>query len=468
MASITSLGAGSGIFSSDLVSQLVEAERAPAKTRLDSRQATTESKISAFGALRSALEAMKTPMDALASDDGLRAFSSSSSSEGVVGVSIDAASAQRGSYQVNVTQLAQSQSLASGEYADRDTTGFGSGTLSLSVGGETTEITIDSSNNTLDGIAKAINDSGAAVSAGVVDTGTGYRLVLSSQESGTDNTIELSVSGDADGNDSDSSGLSSFTFNGTTQNLTETVEAKNAQLEVNGIAITRSSNTVEDVIDGVTFDLKSAGTSTVAVTEDSQAVADRVQAFVDKYNAFQDAVRKTSGYNATSGQGGILNGDATVRGIQSDLRGLLTSIPDGMDGSPVRMLADIGLSTDPSTGKLEFDEDKFKEQLADYPDSVSQLFQGSDGSVGIASQLSDRLENILSSNGALSARTDGLNDTLSDIAEQREDLARRIESYEQRLISQFSAADSLISQIQSTGNYVTQQLASLSPQNNQQ
>ena len=106
--------------------------------------------------------------------------------------------------------------------------------------------------------------------------------------------------------------------------------------------------------------------------------------------------------------------------------------------------------------------------MADYPDSVSQLFQGSDGSVGIASQLSDRLENILSSNGALSARTDGLNDTLSDIAEQREDLARRIESYEQRLISQFSAADSLISQIQSTGNYVTQQLASLSPQNNQQ
>lgn len=464
---ITSLGAGSGIFSADLVDQLVNAERRPAEVRLNQQQQTTESKISAYGALRSAIEALRSPMETLSSSEGLKAFSANSSNESVAGVSIDPNFANRGNYSLNITQLAQAQSLASGEFSDRDSAPLGTGTLTFNVGGVSTDITIDESNNTLEGVASAINDANAGVSAGIVDTGSGYRLVLSSNESGISNAIQVSVSGDGDGSDTDTGGLSRFAFDGTTSNLTETVQAKDAQLEVNGIAITRSSNIVEGVVDGVTFDLKSTGISSVSVARDSDAVAGRVQEFVDKFNALQDVIKKYSGFDSASGRGGVLSGDSTIRSIQSDLRGLLTTIPEGLEGSPVRMLGDIGIATDPSTGKLEFDQAKFKQQLDDNPGAVSALFAERDGVDGIAGRTLDRLEGFLSSNGSLSNRTDGLNKTLSNIQDQRDQLELRIASYEERLINQFSAADSLIAQIQSTGNFVSQQLAAIAPRSNQ-
>lgn len=457
MASISSIGVGSGIFSADLVDQLVQAERLPTETRLDQRQQTAQTKISAYGVLRSALEALKTPMEQLASADGLKAFTASSSNDDI-GVTIDQGAASRGNYSVNVTQLAQAQSLASNVYADKDTTAVGTGTLTLNVGGESTDITVDGSNNTLQGLADAINDAGAGVSAGVVDTGSGYRLVLSSDESGTANEIEVNVTGG-------SGGLDQFAYNGTTQNLEQTVEAKDALLEVNGIAITRSSNTIEDVVDGVTFEVTGTGTSTVKVEQDSSAVADRVQEFVDKFNALQDAIKRVSGFDADSGVGSVLSGDSTVRNIQSEARSLLTTIVPGLEDSPVRMLADIGIKTDPSTGKLEFDQDTFVEKLEAHPAEVSTLFSDPDGDGGIAEQAVSMVEDMLASDGALASRTEGLNNDLDRIQDQREALELRIESFRERLVSQFSAADSLIAQLQSTGSYVAQQLAAIAPQN---
>ncbi|MGF2684956.1 flagellar filament capping protein FliD [Marinobacter sp. DUT-3] len=466
MASITSLGAGSGIFSSDLLDQLVNAERKPTEARLDQRQQRTETRISAYGAIRSAMEEMRTSMEKLSSPEGMKAFSSSSSNESVAGVSVDALAANRGSYSLNVTQLAQSQSLASGAFADRDTTTVGSGTLTLDVGGVTTDITVDGSNNTLEGLAASINDANAGVSAGVVDTGSGFRLVLSAEESGIENSVKVSVTDD-DGNNTDTSGLSQFVFDGTTSNLEETVAARDAQLEVNGIAISRPTNTVEGVVDGVTFDLKSEGTSTVKIERDADAVAENVQAFVDKFNAFQDMVDKVSGFDPESGQGSVLTGDSTIRNIQSDLRRMLTEIPPGLENSPVRMLADVGIKTDPSTGKLEFDQARFKEQLDAHPEAMTALFAEKDGVEGIAERTVNVVSNFLASDGALATRTEGLNGDLEKIQEQRDRLEMRLEALEERLFNQFSAADSLIAQLNSTGDFVSQQLAALAPKSNQ-
>jgi len=462
MASISSLGAGSGIFSNDLVNQLVEAERAPTETRLNRREAETQSKISAFGKIRSALEALKGPMEDLSKSDSMKSYTASSSSEGVVGVTLDSAKANRGNYSVDVQQLARAQSLASTEQADRDTTAMGTGTLTLNVGGNSTDITIDSSNNTLQGIADAINDANAGVSAGIVDTGSGYRLVMSSDESGTANEISVSVADD-DGNNTDTGGLSRFAFDGTTSNMEETVAAKDAILDINGITVTRSSNTIENVVDGVTFNVASTGTSTVKVDQDPGAVADKVQAFVDKFNALQDQIKNVAGYNSVSEEGGVLSGDATIRGLQNDLRQQLTNIPSGLENSPIRMLADVGIKTDPGTGKLQFDQAAFKEKLQENPEAMTALFADSDQGEGIATQMVASAERFLGSDGLLSNRTDGLNATLQDIQDQRDDLADRIASYEERLISQFTAADRLISQIQSSGNYVQQQLAAMAP-----
>ncbi|ERS85095.1 hypothetical protein Q667_17735 [Marinobacter sp. C1S70] len=464
MAAISSLGAGSGIFTNDLVNQLIEAERAPTEMRLDRRESETQAKISAYGRIRSALEALRSPMEALSKSDSMSAYTASSSNESVVRVNVESSEANRGSYNLDVKQLARAQSLASTEFTDRDTTPVGTGTLTLNVGGNATDIVIDESNNTLEGIAEAINGANAGVSAGIVDTGSGYRLVMSSDESGTANEISISVA-DNDSNDIDMSGLSQFVFDGVTSNMQQTVAAKDAILDINGIEVTRSSNTVEGVVDGVTFTLTETGTSTVKIAQDPDEVTGRVQAFVDKFNTLQDQVKSVAGYNPASERGGVLNGDSAIRAIQSELRQMLTSVPTGLEDSPVRMLADIGITTDPSSGKLEFDQTKFKEQLKANPDGVTALFSESESGDGIARQMVDSVEKFLASDGTLANRTEGLSKTLERIEDERFELDDRIASYEERLIRQFSAADQLISQIQSTGNYVQQQLAALAPQN---
>lgn len=280
MATVTSLGAGSGIFSADFVDKLVEAERVPTEMRLDNKEQLLQARISAFRALKSAMSAMKSPLEVLKSGDAFEAFTTKTSNEAVAGVSIADKCVSRGSYSLNVTQLAQRQSLASVNVTDKNTTTYGTGTLTLNVGGVSTEVTIDSSNNTLDGIAAAINKAGAGVSAGVVDTGSGYRLMMTADESGVTNEIRIAASGD--------SSLSRFAFG--IAGMNETVAALDAELEVNGIAITRSSNTVEGVVEGVTFDLKSKGTSTVTIEPDPDKVTERVQEFVDKFNALQDVI----------------------------------------------------------------------------------------------------------------------------------------------------------------------------------
>ncbi|WP_328185545.1 flagellar filament capping protein FliD [Marinobacter sp. OP 3.4] len=377
MAGISSLGIGSGVLNSDLVDQLVAAERKPTETRLTQKTEQAEALLSAYGKLRSAVTELRLPMRQLSSPDNLKAFSASSSNEDI-GVSVDATKASRGTYSVEVTSLASAQALASqAVFDDRDTTSVGQGTLELSVGEKNTSITIDSSNDTLQGLANAINESDAGVSAGVIDTGSGYQLVLSADDTGTANAVSISVSDDNGGTNTDNQGLSRFAFNSgmdADAGLTETIAASDAVMSINGIEVTRSTNTFENVIDGLTFDIKAEGTSTIKVDQDLDAVADRVQGFVDKFNGLQSTIDSLAGFNAEAGTGSLLTGDSTVRNIQNQLRQILTRVVPGMEDASVRSLADVGITTDWETGGLEFDREAFKEQLASNPDDVTALF----------------------------------------------------------------------------------------------
>jgi|26BtaG_2_1085354.scaffolds.fasta_scaffold06055_3 flagellar hook-associated protein 2 len=661
---ISSLGVGSGVLTSDLVDQLVAAERKPTDTRLTQETQKTEALLSAYGKLRSAVTELRLPMRQLSAPDNLKAFSASSSNEDIA-VSVDSTKANRGTYNVNVTSLAQAQALASNAvFADRDATSVGQGSLTLSVGDKTTNITVDGSNDTLQGLANAINESDAGVSAGVIDTGNGFQLVLSADETGTANAVSISVAGDNGGTDTDNLGLSRFAFNSGMDigaGLTETIAAADAVMEINGVAVTRSTNNFENVIDGLTFDIQATGKSTVKVEQDFGAVADRVQGFVDKFNGLQSTIDSLAGFNAEAGVGSLLTGDSTVRGIQNQLRSILTRVVPGLENANVRSLADVGITTNFETGGLEFDRAKFEEQLKAYPDDVTALFAeqgrttdsqvefvrsglntvpgtydinitqaatqgllagstalsangttplsitaandeltfqvdgetsasitltqgdytspqafvdelqaqlnannalsaadvsvqvgldaggkltftsstyGSNSNVGITSAedgsayglalatgtagsdvagtiggrtaegdgqvlflgsgngdasglqvrvLGDQtgsrgsinfiegvgertvnlVTNFVGSDGAIESRTESLNRDLEQIQQSRARLDERIASYRERLVAQFSAADSLISQLNSTRDYVTQQLAALSPQNNQ-
>lgn len=377
MASISSLGIGSGVLTSDLVDQLVAAERAPTEERLTQKTEQTQSLISAYGTLRSAITELRLPMRQLSAPDNLKAFSASSSNEDIA-VSVDSTKASRGTYSVEVTSLAGAQALASRDvFADRDATSVGQGRLTLNVGDKTTNITIDSSNDTLQGLANAINDSDAGVSAGVIDTGDGFQLVLSADETGTANAVSISVVDDSVGTGTDNQGLSRFAFNSgmdADSGLRETIAATDAVMEINGVEVTRATNSFENVIDGLTFDLTATGSSVIKVQQDLGAVADRVQGFVDKFNALQSTIDSLAGFNAEAGVGSLLTGDSTVRSIQNQLRQALTGVVPGLENSAVRSLADVGVTTNFETGGLDFDRERFEEQLKSNPDDVTALF----------------------------------------------------------------------------------------------
>lgn len=372
MAGISSLGIGSGILTSDLVDKLVAAERKPTEARLNFDQQKTEALISAFGKLKSAVTELRLPARRLASADDMQAFKASNSNSDVLGVTLDTKQAKAGTFNIEVTALAKAASLASGSFADKDITTVGSGTLTITSGEKTGNIVIDGSNNTLEGVAKAINEAALGVSASVIDTGSGFRLSVTGEKTGVDNAITIDVA-DADGNNTDIAGLSQLAFNATVQNLTQTVAAQDSALTVNGIAISRSDNKVDGVIDGVSLTLTSLGSTEVKVSRDTGAIGERVQGFVDKYNALQGVIKDLTRF--TPGEGGsLLTGDSVVRGINRELRSLMGQIVPGLEGASVRSLADVGITTNFETGLMDFDRSVLDKKLASAPEDVVALF----------------------------------------------------------------------------------------------
>lgn len=382
MASISSVGFGSGLFSSDLIDQLVEVEREPTVKRLDLREAEINTQLSDFGRIQSALINLRLSARVLSNPDALGTLKATSTASNF-SATVDDSSAITGTYSVEVTALAQAHSIATGVFVDKETT-LGTGTLNITAGGTSAAITIDNGNNTLEGVRDAINaESSLNVSASVIDTGSGYQLVLAATETGLDNAIEVTVTDD-DGNNTDTSGLSQLAFNGSAQNLTETVAALDSSVKINGITLTRSSNVIDDAITGVTLNLsgKNAGSpATLKLELDSDGITDRVQDFVDKYNELQTLVNEVTAFDTSTNQAGSLLGDASLRNIMSQTRNLLGSVVGGLESAGVRTLSEVGITTKASTGEastdsgtLIFNSTTFKQKLASSRDDIMAIF----------------------------------------------------------------------------------------------
>lgn len=376
MASISSLGIGSGVLTSSLLDKLVSAESDPETKRLTAQQDDINSKISEFGKIQSDVTALRLPARVLSQPDALLSYKATSSNSAVSGTVDSSANAQPGQYSIDVTSLAQAQSLATGTFADSNTTGVGTGTLTIKVGGTTKSITVNNGNNTLTGLANSINSSNLGVSASVVNTGSGYRLVLSAQQTGTANAISISVQ-DSDGNNTDNSGLSQLAFDGTTNNLTQTVAAKDAVFSINGISVTRSSNKISDAIPGVTLNLSTltnGSPATLSIVQDTSTAAQRVQDFVDAYNKLQSVVANDTKYDPSTQTGGMFLGDSTVNSLMSQIRQELSNMLPSAANPSISSLAEVGISTDPQTGQLSFDQAKFTSQLQAHPQDVAAMF----------------------------------------------------------------------------------------------
>ncbi len=388
---ITASGIGSGLDVDGIVSQLVAVEGQPTTVRLDRREGSLQAEISAVGTFRSALSSLQAEMRALADPSGFRSASVTVSNEDVVSVSASA-DALEGNYSLEVVQKATAQRLASESFSSTSET-VGAGSLTIRFGRfdsdantfvtnpERTDqtLTIDAGNDSLLGIRDAINQADMGVRANIVNDGSGYRLLLAAEDTGESNGLQISVT-DSDGNDLDASGLSRLAYDptatsGSGKNLSETVAAQDAIVEVDGLTVTSSVNQLDDMIEGVSLDLLAAApgeTVEVSIERDLDKARQAVNAFVDGYNAFNRTVASLTRSDPETGERGALVGDAAVRGISSQVRRMLNSPVAGVTGAATTLTA-LGISTERS-GSLTLDESVLDEVLANGVDGVASLF----------------------------------------------------------------------------------------------
>ena len=454
-ATITSLGVGSGLDLDSILTSLEESKEASLLTPITNQETSVNAEITAYGTLTSALTKLQTAAEALADSSLYDSLTTSLSGSGVTAATTSDAVA--GTYKLEVTQLAQAQSLSTDGVASK-TTALGTGTLTLQVGtADAVSITLTSSNNTLEGIRTAINASGAGVTASIVNDGSGtpYRLVLTSDSTGTASEMTVSYSSD----DSTDAASSLFGYDGSTGNMTQTVEALDAELTINGISITSQTNTVEDALQGVTLNLTAVGSSqTLTISQDTDAIYDAVSAFVTAYNSYVSTVDTLTSYDADADTAGELLGDSTTRRISTKLSSDLYS---AVGSGTFSYLSQLGISLEVD-GTLSIDEDTLTAAITDNIDAVSEFFIGTDGTSGFIGQMTTDLDTYLDEDdGLIVARTDSLATKLEQLEDRYEEKQALIDSEMARWTEQFTQLDTLISSLNSTADYLTTQFDAL-------
>lgn len=390
MVGIQSTGVGSNLDVNSLITKLMQIESQPLTT-LAKKEASYLAKLTAYGTLNSALSTFQSSFVGLNSTAAFQNLTANVGDATILNASTTSV-ATAGNYNINVTQLAKSQTISSaGQASTTDTIGSGaSTTISFQFGtisGGTSSngvytgasfaqdanqaigtVTIDSSNNSLQGIRDAINAAGKGVTASIVGDGTAtpYHLVLSSNKTGVTSSLKIDVSGDAT-----LQGLLSYDPAGT-QNFTETTTAQNANLSINGINITSASNTVNDAVQGAAITLTKTGSTTLALSNNVAGVQNSINTFVKGFNDLQATFKTLTGFDATTKKGAVLTGDAAARGAQTQVRTALSSAVNGLGGN-ITTLSSIGISFQ-KDGTLSVDSTKLQAALNNNFKEISGLF----------------------------------------------------------------------------------------------
>lgn len=557
---ITASGISSGLDVNSIVSQLVAAESGQLDIIADKKSAL-QSKISAFGTLKSSLASFQTALASLSTASKFNVQSTNISDNSVISATANG-KATSGDYAVTVNQLAQTQKLATAGFANK-TDAIGSGTLTITLGTYDSagnsftpnaaktpiDIVIPAGSDSLEKVRDAINSANAGVSASIVNDGSasGNRLVITSQNSGTANSVKIEVADD-DGNALDDSGLSRLAFDptlasGSGKNLTQMQAAKDALLNVDGIDIVKSSNNISDAIEGVTLNLLKVSGGAAAnlnIATDTAAIEASVGAFVKAYNDLNTTITNLTKYNETTKKGSALTGDGTARNIAFRIKSTLTGSIN--TGGTLSTLSQIGVGFK-ADGTLSLDSAKLQDKISTNFEDIAKLFAtsaiasdsqisfvggssktqagiyainisalGSNSSdtvgtingvvatgagttlkagagdasagliiniaggalgdrgtitysVGFAAQLNNLISDFLDEEGILTSKTDGLNGSVSRLDKEKENQEARLVLIEKRYRAQFTALETLISSMNSTSSFLTQQLAQLSANN---
>lgn len=444
---ITSTGIGSGLDISAIVSSLTSAYGAAQTNELSAEQTSLNAQVSAFGTFSSALSTLQATLSSLETPSSLAGFEATVADKTIASASTSS-DAVPGQYSLEVQNLATAASLSSAPVASGDTV-IGTGTLNIAVGAASTSITIDSTNDTLSGIAQAINSAAnnPGVTASVITTTAGARLVISGTVTGAANAISVSESG---------GGLASLVYpaSGTT-GLTQTQAAADANYSINGFPATSANNVVSGAISGVTLDLLGPSAvntpTTLTVSADTTAASTSIGTFVTAVNGVLSAIQSLSGYDASTQTAGPLNGNATLESFQNQLENILEQVKSG-NTSGAASLADLGITADANTGQLDSNSTTLTNALSANLTAVGNLLGGTNG---IATQLNTLINQYSGPGGLLSSVNQGLQSSLSNVSQQQTALQAELATYSATLTSQYNAMDAAVAALKETQTYLT-------------
>jgi len=458
MATLSSIGVGSGLPLAELLANLRTVEEQPLRA-LASRKVSYDAKLSSYGVIRNSLESLQKAAAALGKETAFTSMKVTSSNSAVLSATVTSGDlATAGQYSIEVANLATTQSLSTAGQATRNTAIGSGGELNVTIDGVTKTLSLGA-DTSLDGLRAAINAADLGVTATIVNDGhptEPFRLVLSAQSTGTKASVTaISVTGNSDLNDI----LGYGTGSTATNPMTQTVTATDANLVLNGIPVVSQTNTLKGAIDGVDLQLlaptPSGAPLTLAVESDNSVALKAANEYVSAYNSLLSTISRQMSYDMASKTSSPLTGDSTARSLQTQLRNILAK---SLENTGLGALKEVGLSTT-LEGNLELDETAFAAALSSSPDKVKTFFTSDTGLSKVTDQLAT---SYITSGGALDSLTKGLQSSIRDLENQYEKLELRVEDNMARFQTQYAALDALIAQMQSTSSYLTQQLSMLS------
>jgi flagellar hook-associated protein 2 len=445
---VNTLGAGSGIDVKSLAQSLVDAEKTPKKERIDEKIAKTEAKITGYSFVKSALSELKNAFGKLNDASDFSSIKSANTQPSAFGVTASS-TAEAGSYSIAVLNTALAQRTASSVFAARDTR-LNSGAafqLNLTIGTEPKDpITV--STTTPAGVVSAINGAKLGVTAQLINTGSGHQIVLTG-ETGEAQAFTMTTTGT-----NPTTPVSAITFSQSLQ------EATDANFMVNGLTVTRSSNTVNDVIDGVTLELFAKTPvdaddkpvpARLDLNRDTASIKDNIKGLVAAYNDFETTL-KILGDRASEVEefGGVLAGDNLLQSVRNQVRGMITN-NSSTPGTTIKAARDVGLSID-RYGKLTLDESKLDTALQDNFGEVSTMFSAgtnnqsiySPAPAGLAGAAINSIEKMLLSTGLIDTQSKSATEQIAKYKEELTVLDARMEKLMTRYMNQFSVMESIV------------------------
>lgn len=471
MAGLTTNGLGSGLDVNSLVSQLVQAERAPTANRIAARESKVQSRLSAYGALRSTVAEFQDTLKKLQSESVFKARTAQVSNESLLKASASA-QATPGIYNLSVEALASTQKLASGAFLNASSS-VGTGRLDITAGSSSFSVTITEGNDSLSSIRDAINAASGnpGVRATIITASTGSHLVLTAAGSGSAQGITLNavttppppifIPGVTPPGDTGDLSLLNYNPSAGSNPMTVKAPAADAEILLDGFSITSSTNTFSQAIEGVTLVVAKASPGenvTLNINADKSTARSAIDQFIAGYNKLQSQINSLTAYNPTTQIAGQLQGDAVTQRLASTLK---NEINNALAGAALDLdsLAEFGISSQVKTGLLTVNSTRLDAVMNTRMSEVTSFFSGSSG---LAARFAQTLDGYASSSGVIEGRSSSLRGEAKTLAAQKQALDLRMSAIETRYRKQFTELDSLLSGFANTSSFLTQQLSKLS------